>query len=116
MQGLGGEGPQLARQGEASSGAVLGQLLTRHELGNLRRKQRVWGARSRGAGEGQRRERVWGLWSQTGGGLEGSGEGLRETEQDSNFQGRGARPDVEKRALGGQEPGQAAGGPRAASV
>lgn len=79
MQGLGGEGPQLARQGEASSGAVLGQLLARHELGNLRRKQRVWGARSRGAGEGQRRERVWGLWSQTGGGLEGSGEGLRET-------------------------------------
>lgn len=44
VQGLGGEGPQLARQGEASSGAILGELwgscrklLKRHELGNLQR-------------------------------------------------------------------------------
>lgn len=44
VQGLGSEGPQLAGQGEASSGAVLGELwgscrklLKRHELGNLQR-------------------------------------------------------------------------------
>lgn len=44
MQGLGSEGPQLAGQGEASSGAILGELwgscrklLKRHELGNLQR-------------------------------------------------------------------------------
>ena len=78
----------------------------------------MWGAWSRGAreGEGQRRERVRELWGQTGGGLEETGEELRETEQDSNCQGRGARLDVEVYALGGQEPGRAAGGPKAASV
>lgn len=43
-------------------------------------------------------------------------EELRETEQDSNCQGRGARLDVEVYALGGQEPGRAAGDPEAASV
>lgn len=77
----------------------------------------MWGAQSRGAGEGkgQRRERVWELWGQTGGGLEETEE-LRETEQDSNCQGRGARLDVEVYALGGQEPGRAAGDPEAASV
>lgn len=48
VQGLGGEGPQLAGQGEASSGAILGELwgscrklLKRHELGNLKRTQSV---------------------------------------------------------------------------
>lgn len=65
--------------------------------------------------KGQRRERVWELWGQTGGGLEETEE-LRETEQDSNCQGRGARLDVEVYALGGQEPGRAAGDPEAASV
>lgn len=46
VQGLGGKGPQLAGQGEASSGAILGELwgscrklLKRHELGNLQRPQ-----------------------------------------------------------------------------
>lgn len=60
MQGLGSEGPQLAGQGEASSGAVLGELLRgsgrklleRHELGNLQRapqsisqQEELWGRR-----------------------------------------------------------------------
>lgn len=39
MQGLGGEGAQLAWQGEASSGAALRELLAHHELGNLRRTE-----------------------------------------------------------------------------
>lgn len=48
VQGLGGEGAQLAWQGEASSGAILGefwgpwgQLLTHHELGNLQRTESI---------------------------------------------------------------------------
>lgn len=59
VQGLGGEGPQLARQGEASSGAILGELwgscrklLKRHELGNLRK--RVQGESGDGADRQQR--------------------------------------------------------------
>lgn len=58
VQGLGGEGPQLARQGEASSGAILGELwgscrkiLKRHELGNLQRAQSVSGQINCGGGE-----------------------------------------------------------------
>lgn len=50
VQGLGGEGAQLARQGEASSGAILGEfwgsrgeLLTHHELGNLQRTESIKG-------------------------------------------------------------------------
>lgn len=77
MQGLGGEGPQLARQGEASRGAILGELwgprgelLKRHELGNLQRTQceqmrkTAEGEGGEGGvcqvnkGEGQRTERV----------------------------------------------------------
>lgn len=59
MQRLGGEGPQLARQGEATSGAFLGKLwgsrgklLERHELGNLQRRQSV--SSQGGPGEGGR--------------------------------------------------------------
>lgn len=62
MQGLGGEGPQLARQGEASSGAVLGELwgprgelLQRHELGNLQREHSV--SRQGACGRGVRGRR-----------------------------------------------------------
>lgn len=50
MQGLGGEGAQLARQGEASRRAILGELrgprgelFTHHELGNLQRTESVSG-------------------------------------------------------------------------
>lgn len=58
VQGLGGEGPQLARQGEASSGAILGELwgscrklLKRHELGNLQRARSVSRQTNCGGGE-----------------------------------------------------------------
>lgn len=50
VQGLGGEGAQLARQGEASSRAILrelwgprAELLTHHELGNLQRAESAIG-------------------------------------------------------------------------
>lgn len=81
VQGLGGEGPQLARQGEASRGAILGELrgprgelLERHELGNLQRRQceqtrkTVEGEGGERGGcqgnkeEGQRTEKVRRIW------------------------------------------------------
>lgn len=68
MQGLGGKGPQLARQGEATSGAIMGELwgpwqefLAHHELGNLQRTQSV-------SGQGACREgQEGGTAKQTGG-------------------------------------------------
>lgn len=59
VQGLGGEGPQLAGQGEASSGAILRELwgscrklLKRHELGNLQRTPSVSRQENVGAEKG----------------------------------------------------------------
>lgn len=70
MQGLGGEGPQLARQGEASRGTILGELwgprgelLERHELGNLQRTQHE--QRRETADEAERTRRIQG--QRTGG-------------------------------------------------
>lgn len=66
MQGLGGEDAQLAWQGEASSGAILGefwgpwgQLLTHHELGNLQRTESIRSKELMEGAGGDRRTVKW---------------------------------------------------------
>lgn len=85
VQGLGGEGPQLAGQGEASSGAILGELwgscrklLKRHELGNLQRTQSVSRQEKHG-GEGGGRERGRESKARRTGGQRGGLGGQSET-------------------------------------